>query len=192
MKVLLINGSPHAEGCVYTALKEVEKGLHEHGIETEFFHVGDVSTPCQGCNGCAKTHRCVRTGDCVNAALEKIEAADGFVFGSPVHYANMSGNMKCFMDRIFMADSPALAYKPGAGICSANHIGTIAVCDQLNHYMGINAMPIVSSTYWNMVCGHNPAEVLQDARGVETMKNLGKNMAWLLRCIELGAQAGIR
>lgn len=188
MKVLLINGSPHKFGCTYTALSEVEKTLNENGIETEIFHIGTTPiSSCTACRGCSN-NRCV-IDDVVNSALEKAEAADAFVFGSPVHYAGISGSMKSFMDRFFFAAEHKL--KPGAAVVSCRRAGSSAALDILNKYMTIAQMPVVSSGYWNMVHGNTPDEVRQDLEGMWVMRTLGRNMAWLLKSIDAGRKNGL-
>lgn len=191
MKVLLINGSPKKEGCTYTALCEVAKEIEKAGIETEIFHIGNEPIRgCIGCGGCSKNSRCVFNDDTVNAALEKAKEADGFIFGSPVHYAAASGMITSFLDRFFYAGN-VFEYKPGASVVSCRRGGATAAFDQLNKYFTISNMPIVPSQYWNMVHGNTPAEVLQDLEGLQTMRTLGKNMAWLLKSIEAGKKAGL-
>ncbi|NLT58062.1 MAG: flavodoxin family protein [Clostridiales bacterium] len=190
MKVLLINGSPHERGCTYTALCEVAGALNEAGVETELLHLGtEPIAGCLGCGGCRGLGRCV-IEDVVNVALGRAAGADGYVFGSPVHYAAASGAITCFLDRFFQVGGHA--YKPGAAVVSARRGGTTAALDQLNKYMTISRMPLVSSQYWNMVHGNTPEEVRQDLEGLQIMRTLGRNMAWLLRCIEAGRAAGIR
>lgn len=191
MKVLLINGSPNKKGCTYTALCEVEKELNKQNIETEILYLGQK--PIRGCTACGK---CLETGKCVfddtvNAALVKADQSDGFVFGSPVHYAGASGFITSFLDRCFFAGSEVFAYKPGAAIVSCRRGGATAALDQLNKYFTINNMPVVSSQYWNMVHGNTPQEVLQDFEGMQTMRGLGRNMAWLLKSIQAGKKAGV-
>ncbi|MDD4599483.1 2-amino-4-deoxychorismate dehydrogenase [bioreactor metagenome] len=193
MKVLLINGSPKANGCTYTALSEVAKELENEKIETEIFHVGNK--PIRGCIACgdcsrSKSGKCVFNDDPVNNALEKAQEVDGFVFGSPVHYAGASGLITSFLDRFFYAGS-GFQYKPGAAVVSCRRGGATAAFEQLNKYFTIANMPIVSSQYWNMVHGHTPEEVKQDLEGMQTMRTLGKNMAWLLKSIQAGREAGI-
>ncbi|ADL53852.1 flavodoxin family protein [Clostridium cellulovorans] len=192
MKVLLINGSPKAKGCTYTALSEVAKELEKENIETEILHVGNNAIRgCSGCGWCrTNPGRCVHNDDTVNIALEKAKDVDAFVFGSPVHYAAASGSITCFLDRFFYAGN-CLQYKPGAAVVSCRRGGSTATLDQLNKYFTISNMPIVSSQYWNMVHGSNPEEVTQDLEGMQTMRLLGKNMAWLLKSIEAGKKAGI-
>lgn len=193
MKVLLINGSPKEKGCTYTALCEVEKELKKAVIETEIFHLGNK--PIRGCTACGKCFdapgKCVFDDDAVNVGLDKANTSDGFIFGSPVHYAGVSGAIKSFLDRCFYAGSTAFAYKPGAAIVSCRRGGSTAAFEQLNKYFCINHMPIVSSQYWNMVHGNTPEEVLRDSEGLQIMRTLGRNMAWLLRSIEAGRNAGV-
>lgn len=193
MKVLLINGSPKAQGCTYTALCEVAKELVKENIETEIFHVGNKPIRgCMACGGCSKDNsgKCVFDDDTVNVALAKAKEADGFIFGSPVHYAGASGQITSFLDRFFYAGD-GFQYKPGAAIVSCRRGGSTAAFDQLNKYFTISNMPIVSSQYWNMVHGNTPEEVNQDLEGMQTMRTLGKNMAWLLKCIKVGKETGV-
>jgi len=191
MKVLLVNGSPHEKGCTYTALAEVVGALGKHGIETEIYQVGTKPVSgCLGCYSCAQTGRCI-IKDQVNEFLEKAAGVDGFIFGSPVHYASASGMLISFMDRVFFASRGRMAYKPAAAVVSARRGGTTATFDQLNKYFAISNMPIVSSQYWNMVHGNTPDEVKQDLEGMQIMRTLGKNMAWLLKSIQAGKSAGI-
>ena len=195
MKVLLVNGSPHPKGCTYTALEEVAKTLNEEGIETEIFHIG--AQPISGCIAC---HSCMKTGecvfhDCVNDFLALAKGADGFVFGSPVHYAAASGAITSFMDRVFYVDlcsgMQSFYLKPAAAIVSARRAGTTATFDQLNKYFTLMEMPIISSQYWNMVHGQTPEDVKKDIEGLQIMRTLGRNMAFFLKCKEAGIKAGI-
>lgn len=191
MKVLLINGSPHEFGCTYTALAEMERILQEDGIETELLHIGkEPIGGCLGCGYCYAKGRCVQQ-DKVNEALEKALAADGLVLGSPVHYAAIAGQASSFFDRMFFASGGRLANKPAAGVVSCRRGGASAAFDQLNKYFTICNMPIISGTYWNQVHGNTPDEVRQDLEGMQNMRALGRNMAWLLKCIEQGKAAGI-
>ena len=191
MKVLLLNGSPHEKGCTYTALCEVAGALEKNGIETEIFQIGNKPVAgCIGCGSCRKTGRCVFEGG-VNEFVEKAKEADGFIFGSPVYYANASGQISSFLDRAFYSGSAAFAYKPGAAVASCRRAGTTATLDQLNKYLMINEMPVVSSCYWPMVHGAKAEDVLKDEEGVAIMQTLGRNMAWLLRAIEAGKAAGV-
>lgn len=191
MKVLLVNGSPHEKGCTYTALSEVAKTLNEEGIETEIFWVGIKPIGgCMGCGYCFKNGKCV-LDDVVNEFVEKAGEADGFIFGSPVHYAGASGAVTSFMDRAFYSGKGVFRYKPASAVISARRAGTTAAYDQLNKYFGISEMPIISSRYWNMVHGTNPAEVVKDEEGMQTMRMLGRNMAYYLKCIEAGRKCGV-
>ena len=192
MKVLLVNGSPRAKGCTFTALSEIAKTLEEEGIGAEIFQIG--AKPVQDCIACMKCRelkKCVFDDDVANALIEKAKTADGFVFGSPVYYAHPSGRIQSVLDRAFYAGSYAFAGKPGASVVSARRGGTAASFDVINKYFGITGMPVVSSTYWNMVYGKTPDEVRQDEEGMQTMRNLARNMAWLLKCIAAGKAQGI-
>ncbi len=194
MKVLLINGSPKPKGCTYTALSIVAKELEENGIETEIFQVGSKPVRgCIGCGACAKMGlgKCQFDDDTVNAAIEACKTADAIIVGSPVHYASASGAITSFMDRLFYAGGSNLAYKPGAVVASCRRGGASATLDQINKYFGITNMPVVSSNYWNMVHGNTPEEVLKDEEGVQTMRILGKNMAWVLKALNIAKENGI-
>ena len=189
MKVLLINGSPHQHGCTYTALKEIEKSLMEEDIEVCWFQLGSKAIHgCIGCDHCATHGACVFKDDSLNEALKLIQTCDGIIVGSPVYYASATGTLTAFLDRLFYAGSKDLRFKPASAIVSARRAGTTASLDQLQKYFSINQMPIVSSRYWNMVHGNTPEEVLQDLEGLQTMRALGKNMAWLLKCIQSGKE----
>ncbi|MCR1946414.1 flavodoxin family protein [Erysipelatoclostridium ramosum] len=191
MKVLLVNGSSRKDGCTNVALKEVERALHEEGIESELFFIGNKAIPdCIACRKCKTTGRCI-FDDIVNEFVDKAKTADGFIFSSPVYFAHPSGRLLTFMDRVFYSGGYAFAYKPAAAVLSARRAGTTASFDVINKYFTICSMPIVSSTYWNHVYGAQPEEVKEDKEGLMTMYNLGKNMAWMLTCIELGRKQGI-
>lgn len=191
MKVILVNGSPHEKGCTYTALCETAAALEKSGVSTEIFWVGAKPLAgCMGCGACRSKGECV-FGDRVNEFAELAKNADGFIFGSPVHYASISGAMCSFMDRAFYSGGAALRGKPAAGIVSCRRGGASAAFDALNKYFTINCMPIVSSQYWNQVHGNTPDEVRRDEEGLQTMRTLGRNMAWLLKCIEAGRAAGV-
>lgn len=196
MKVLLVNGGPHKNGCVNTALEEVAKALNSEGIETEIFWVGvKPIAGCIACKTCAKTGKCV-FDDVVNEFVEKAKDADGFIFGSPVHYAGATGAITSFMDRAFYSafqcgKGDVFEFKPAATVISARRAGTTATYDQLNKYFGISQMPIISSRYWNMVHGATPEDVRKDEEGMQVMRILGKNMAYYLKCIEAGKEKGI-
>ena len=192
MKVLMLNGSPHEKGCTYTALTEVAKELNKAGIETEILHVGgDDVRGCMGCGACVKLGRCIYYNDKVNEAVEKLKGSDGLVVGSPVHYASAGGAITSFLDRFFYSGSAYAVHKPGAAVASARRAGTTATLDQLNKYFMISQMPVVSSQYWNMVHGSCPEDVKKDEEGMQIMRVLGRNMAWLLQSIEAGKKAGI-
>ena len=196
MKVLLVNGSPHKEGCTYTALTEVEKSLNKEGIETDIFWIGNKPiSGCIACKACVKLKKCVFNNDKVNEFIEIAKDYDGFIFGTPVHWAAASGAITSFLDRVFYADScggrKSFYLKPAATVISARRAGTTATFDQINKYFGILQMPIITSQYWNMVHGAKPEEVKQDLEGMQTMRTLGRNMAWLLKCIELGKSNNI-
>ena len=191
MKVLLLNGSPNKEGCTFTALSEIKNELIKNEIETEIFHIGNK--PIRGCTACRKcsNNKCIFDDDTVNLFLEKASYADGFVFGSPVYYASANGSLISFLDRAFYAGN-SFSYKPGAAVVSARRAGTTAALDQLNKYFTISNMPVVSSQYWNMVHGNTPEEVKQDLEGMQIMRTLGENMAWLLKSIEAGKKDGLQ
>lgn len=193
MKVLMVNGSPKAHGNTGRALEEIAGTLATYGIETEVFQLGGKPIrDCIGCGRCAELGgRCTFDDDCVNDLIARAQEADGFVFGSPVYYAHPSGRILDALDRAFYAGGGAFAHKPGAAVAIARRGGTTATFDVLNKYFTINQMPVVSSTYWNQAHGRVPGEVEHDAEGLRTMRNIGHNMAWLLRCIEAGRAAGI-
>lgn len=192
MKVILVNGSPHKQGCTYTALAEVKSTLEKNGIETEEFWIGNK--PVAGCIGCGS---CMQTGKCfvqdgVNEFLEKVPSTDGFVFGTPVHFASGSGMITSFMDRIFYGRRNLFKNKLASCVVSCRRGGATSTFDQINKYFAMNNMPIVTSQYWNMVHGSKPEDVLKDEEGLQTMRTLGNNMAWLLKCIEAGKNIGIK
>ncbi len=191
MKVLLVNGSPHQNGCTYTALNEVAKTLNEQGIETEIFHTGTDIYACRACGACSKIGRCV-INDTVNEFVVKAKEADGFIFGSPVHYAAASGALTSFMGRAFYSGKGAFAFKPAAAVVSARRGGTTAAFEQINKYFTISQMPVISSKYWNMVHGSKAEDVLKDEEGMSVMRALGRNMAWFLKLKEAGEKAGIK
>ena len=191
MKVLLVNGSSHEKGCTDVALREVERALNENGIETEQFFIGNKALPdCIACGKCRETGCCV-FNDIVNEFVEKAKSADGFVFGSPVYYAHPSGRLLTFMDRAFYSGKTVFSFKPAAAVLSARRAGTTASFDVINKYFTICSMPVVSSTYWNHVYGAQPEEVAEDKEGLMTMYNIGKNMAWMIKCIALGKENGL-
>ena len=191
MKVILLNGSSHNDGATASLLKEIEDTLKGEDIETEVFLIGnDAIRDCVGCRKCASLGKCV-FDDKVNEFVEKARSADGFVFASPVYYAHPSGRLLSFLDRAFYSGFSAFFHKPAAAVLSARRAGTVASYDVINKYFGITSMPIVTATYWNQGYGNNKAESMQDTEGHDTMKNLALNMAWLLKCIDVGKKLGI-
>ncbi|MDI3536877.1 MAG: hypothetical protein PWP16_1564 [Eubacteriaceae bacterium] len=191
MKVLLINGSPHENGCTYTALNEVATTLKKNEIETEILYLG--KTPLNDCIACGK---CFETGSCVfddlvNETAQRLSEIDGIIVGSPVYYAGPTGRVTSFLDRLFYSSSKKLAGKPGACVVSCRRGGASASFDRLNKYFTIAKMPVVSSQYWNQVHGRTPEDVLKDEEGLQIMRTLGENMAWLLKSIEAGKNTGI-
>lgn len=193
MKVLLVNGSPKANGNTARALAEVAEQLNAEGIDTEVFQLGAKPIrDCIGCGLCGKLGgRCTFDDDVVNELIAAAEQADGFVFGSPVYYAHPSGRILSALDRAFYAGGHAFEHKPGAAVAVARRGGTSTTFDVLNKYFTIKQMPVIASTYWNNVFGRVPGDADGDAEGLATMRNIGKNMAWLLRCIEAGQAVGI-
>lgn len=191
MKVILVNGSSREHSCTNEALKEVARALQEEGIQTEMFFIGTKALPdCVACRKCHSTGSCV-FNDIVNKFTAKAKEADGFVFGSPVYYAHPSGRLLTFMDRAFYSYPDAFRFKPAAAVLSARRAGTTASMDVINKYFTISSMPVVSSSYWNQIYSTNPTEVAADKEGLMTMYHIGKNMAWLLKCIDLGKQTGL-
>lgn len=193
MKVLLINGSPNEKGCTYTALTEIAKTLNNENIETEIYYIGtDAIAPCRACRACAKLGKCV-INDKVNDFVEYASDFDGYIIGSPVHYAAMAGGAVAFLHRAFFSDGRGkrvFKHKPASAIVSARRAGTTTTLDQINKYFQINQMPIISGRYWNMVHGANPDEVLKDEEGMQNMRILAKNFAWHLKCRQAGIDAG--
>ena len=182
MKVILVNGSPHERGCTDRALREVAAALESEGVQTEMLWIGrQPVSGCTGCGACRKLKKCVIDGDGVNDFIRKAQSADGFVFGSPVHYASAGGAMTSFLDRAFSSGGAAMKYKPGAAVASCRRAGASATFDILNKYFTISNMPVVSSQYWNSVHGRLPGEAAQDAEGLQTMRVLARNMARMLR-----------
>lgn len=190
MKVLLINGSPHENGTTYRALSEVAKEINNNGLETEILCVGKENVSgCVVCGGCAKTGRCVKN-DIVNVIIDKIEKADGVIIGSPVYYASLNGTLKAILDRVFFGKKN-FAFKVAAAVAVARRAGTTATLDIINKYFMISNMPVVSSQYWNMVFGSNGTQAEEDFEGLQTMRTLGKNISWLIKCINLGKENGV-
>ncbi len=190
MKVLLLNGSPHSKGCTYTALMEIAGTLDKHGIQWELVQTGSQVSGCLGCGKCKGGSPCI-IEDGVNDLAARLEEFDGMIVGSPIYYAGPSGQCTAFLDRLFYSASSKLKGKPGAAIVSCRRGGASAGFDRLNKYFSINSMPIVTSQYWNQVHGNTPEEVLQDEEGLQTMRTLAENMAWLLKCIAAGRAAGV-
>jgi multimeric flavodoxin WrbA len=192
MKVILLNGSPHQHGCTATALEEVASSLQTAGIATEIFQLGPKPMQdCIACFRCHETGKCV-FDDAVNEFTKKAREADGFVFGTPVYFAHPTGRILSFLDRVFISGGDAFVHKPGAIVASARRAGTTASLDALSKYLNIDEMIQVGSSYWNMVHGNTPDEVRQDLEGMQVMRRLGTNMAWILKCMEAGQQAGIK
>ena len=191
MKVLLINGSPRERGCTFTALSEVASSLEKNDVKTEIYWLGNTPIAgCLACGFCRNNGKCFMN-DSVNSFIEKALESNGFVFGSPVHYASASGVIATFLDRVFYSNAKVFSGKPGAAVVSCRRAGSTAALDQLNKYFPINNMPMVPSQYWCMVHGNTPDEVRQDREGLQIMRTLGMNMAWLLKCIDAGKKAGI-
>lgn len=196
MKVMLVNGSPHRHGCTDRALQEVARTLEQNGVKAEIFWIGAKPVGgCIACGGCDRTGACV-FDDAVNEFRAKAAEADGFVFGAPVHYAHAGASLLGFMDRLFYSNGRAgqpnvFRHKPAAAVASARRAGTTAALDDIQKFLTISQMPVVSSRYWNNVHGNTPEEVERDAEGLWTMRQLGRNMAWLLRSIEAGRAAGL-
>lgn len=189
MQVLMINGSPHEKGCTYTALAEVAGELEKQGIGTEIMHVGNKAIqPCIACFKCFETGYCIYKTDRVNECVDKLVAADGFIAGTPVYYAGPNGALTSFLDRMFFGKSAKYALKPAAAVVSCRRGGASASFDRINKYFTIASMPVVSSTYWNSVHGMTPDEVRQDLEGMQVMRMLGRNMAWLLKSIDAGKE----
>ena len=188
MKVILINGSPNAKGCTYTALSEVAATLNAEGVETEIIHIGNKDIRgCIGCRKCKETGKCV-FNDIVNEVAPKFAECDGIVLGSPVYYAGPNGTALSFADRLFYSTPFSKRMKVGAAVVSARRGGNTATFDVLNKYFSISEMPIATSGYWNMVHGYNAEDVYADKEGVWTMQTLGRNMAFLIKAIKLAKE----
>ena len=191
MKALLLNGSPHEHGCTYTALCEVERTLHAHGIETEFMWLGKQPVQgCVACGGCKNTGHCV-FDDGVNRLIDRLDEFDALVIGSPVYYSAPAGQLVAFLNRLFYAGGGKMAHKVASAVVSCRRGGSTATFEQLNQYFGISNMIVATSQYWNQVHGACPEDVLRDEEGLQTMRTLGENIAWLCRLLENGRQAGI-
>ena len=191
MKVLMLNGSPKANGNTYTALLEIGKQLNKENIEYEIVQIGGAPMrDCIGCGRCTE-NGCIFSDGGVNEFIAKAKEADGFVFGTPVYYAHPSGRILSFLDRVFYSGGRAFKFKPAASVAVARRSGTTASFDCLNKYFGISQMPVAGSTYWNNVHGAVPGEVSFDEEGMRTMRNLARNLAWMIRCFDAGKKNGI-
>lgn len=191
MKALLLNGSPHEHGCTYTALCEVEKTLRARGMETELLWLGKQPVQgCVACGGCKNTGHCV-FDDAVNRLIDRLDEFDAFVIGSPVYYSAPAGQLVAFLNRLFYAGGGKMAHKVAAAVVSCRRGGSTATFEQLNQYFGISNMIVATSQYWNQVHGARPEDVLRDEEGLQTMRTLGENIAWLCRLLDNGKQAGI-
>lgn len=191
MKVLMINGSPHEKGTTYAALSEIGKELNLQGVEYEILCVGNKEiSGCVACGGCLKAGKCVVNGDFVNYVIDKIDNSDGVIIGTPVYYAGINGTLKSLLDRVFYARKN-FAFKPASAIAVARRAGTTATLEIINKYFMISGMPVISSTYWNMVFGSNAKDVLNDEEGLQTMRNLAKGMAYALKCQKIAKDNGI-
>lgn len=183
--VLLVNGSPNKDGCTFTALTEIQTQLEKHGVSSEIFHIGKGPFyGCLGCGGCRKLGKCVFDDDPANALREKMLAADGVILGSPVYYAGPNGALMAVLDRVFFSSARKFDGKPGAAIVSCRRGGASASFDRLNKYFTISNMPVVPSQYWNSVHGNTPDEVRQDQEGLQIMRALADNMAWMLHALD--------
>lgn len=192
MKVLLFNGSMNPNGNTNLALREIEKELNAEGVETEVLCIGGKPVrDCIACGGCVGKGKCIFEDDVANEWIAKAREADGFVFGSPVYFAHASGRILSIMDRMFYAAGDAFKQKVGACISVARRAGTIQAVEDMNKHLSISGMIVPCSTYWNMAFGRNPGECTADAEGMQTMRNLAKNMAWIMKCIELGKKSNL-
>ena len=191
-KVLLLNGSPNEQGCTYTALMEVKKSLEKNGVETELLQVGS-SYPkgCNACRGCKNDNVCL-VGDSVSDICRRIDEFDGIIAGSPVYYAGPSAQICAFMDRLFFSCGRKMRGKVAAAVVSCRRGGAQTAFERLNMYFGMNNMVVITSQYWNEVHGNTHEQVQQDIEGLQTMRTLGENMAWVLRCIDAGKAAGVK
>ncbi|MDY4519535.1 MAG: flavodoxin family protein [Candidatus Spyradocola sp.] len=191
MKVLLLNGSPNARGCTWTALNEVKKGLEAQGVEGEIVHVCAEDVPgCTGCFACGETRECVR-GDVVNEIGARLRWADGMVIGSPVYFASPNGSLLAFLDRLYASHGEQLRFKPCGCIVSARRAGTTAALDALNKYPLVCDQPLVSGGYWCMVHGQTPEEVMRDEEGLRIARTLGSSLGWLVKALALSREAGL-
>ena len=197
MKVLLVNGSSHPNGTTMRALQEMIQVFTENDVETEVIQLGGKPiADCLQCNMCQKTGRCVFQDDGVNAFVEKAYGADGFVFASPVYFAHPSGRLLSFLDRVFYSSArngvyEAFRFKPGAAVITARRGGTSTAYDVINKYFGIAQMPIASSTYWNHVHGYTAADAEQDKEGLQVLRNLARNMIWMMKASAAARETGL-
>ncbi len=192
MKALLVNGSPHEHGCTYTALREVADTLHKHGIKTELLYLGKKPIPgCAACGKCREIRKCI-VRDIVNEVADSLDHFDALIVGSPVYYAGPSSQLTSFLERLFFSSGSKMAGKLGACVVSCRRGGATAAFDRLNKFFTIANMPVVPSQYWNQVHGQGPDDVKEDLEGLQTMRTLGENMAWLLKSIEAGRAAGVK
>lgn len=193
MKVILVNGGPHPDGCTNLALEEIEKTLNKNNIETEKIWLGTKAIGgCIACNHCLNTNNRCFMDDIVNIFLDKVNTADGFVFGSPVHFASASGALTSFLDRVFYGRGSMFAGKLYASVVSCRRGGASAAFDQINKYALMSNMYVVGSSYWNQIHGSNKEEAKDDLEGLQTMRNLGMNIAYLLKCMKNAEQNGIK
>lgn len=189
MKVLLINGSPRRDGNTFIALSEVANALENNGVETKIISIGNRAIQgCTSCHKCFELGRCVFKDELYNTVRDEIQEADGLIIGSPVYYAGPNGSLCALLDRLFYSSSEFLEYKPGASVAVCRRGGASATFDRLNKYFTISNMPVISSQYWNSVHGLFPGEAGQDEEGLQTMRTLGRNMAWMLKNLKSGTE----
>lgn len=189
MHVLLINGSPHKDGCTFTALSEVAQQLEKRGVTSEIFWIGNKPIRgCIDCRSCWGKGQCTFGDDCVNTIIQKIHQADGVVIGSPVYFAGIAGSLKCVLDRVFYDAKRLFSYKPAAAVVTCRRGGAGTTFDAINKYFMISSMPVVSSQYWNSVHGDKPEEVREDKEGMQSLRLVADNMAWMLQCREKAGQ----
>ena len=192
-RILLINGSPRSGGCTYTALREIADTLEKNGVEAELIEIGAKPVAgCIACGKCRETGKCVFNDDAVNRISEKLDEYDGIVVGSPVYYAGPSGQICAFLDRLFYSNGGRMAGKIGAAVVSCRRGGASSAFDRLNKYFQISNMVVASSQYWNQVHGNTPDEVRQDIEGMQTMRTLGQNIAWLVKSIQTARDNGVQ
>lgn len=192
MHVLLVNGSPHAKGCINLALTTIASRLATQGVDSKLVQVGHLPVRgCIACRKCATTGYCIFKDDPVNECIDLLKAADGLIVGAPTYYAGPNATLCAFLDRLFYCKASLYAHKPAAAVVSCRRGGASATFDRLNKYFTVSSMPVVSSQYWNSIHGNTAEEAAQDAEGLQVMRTLADNMAWLLRCIEAGKKAGI-